>query len=322
MIRSIFFISRIIFITVFLAAKSAVPAGAQNAERFFEDGNKYLAQKKYKDAVNSFSKAINENDHTAAYYLKRGIAHTYMKETQKSYNDLTSAIKYDYTLGEAYYFRALILAASSMHQDAVNDCDMLIKYPPGDSLLYMGYLLRGENRQYIRNYKGAFDDCLKYYQHDTSSVPALTSLALAKNDMNQPDSALGYLYKILAMHPTDSSALMNVGFINISLERWDTAYKYLEKATKTNPKEPYGFSNLSFVKMKKGDNKGAMRDVNYSLSLNADNSWAYRNRALIYMASGDTAKACDDLKTAIHKGYTDRYGNEVSDLIYKHCEKK
>jgi tetratricopeptide (TPR) repeat protein len=304
-----------------LMACVAFTASSQRAEKFFEEGNKYLAEKKYSSAVSSYSKAIKEKDNNPVFYLKRGIAYSNMKEIQKAYEDLTTAIKYDYTLGEAYLHRASIFMTSRMPQDAVNDLDMVIKYAPNDSIRFLGHLRRSSGRAEIRNYKGAFEDSKIYYDHDTTSRDALSNMAMAKNNLKASEEALGYLYKVLVMYPKDTIALMNLGFINISLERWDSAYKYLELALKANPREAYAYSNLSYVKMKKGDLDGALRDVNQSLALNSGNSWAYRNRALIYFELGENEKGCADLYTSIRKGFTDRYGDEVDNLLHKHCEK-
>ena len=64
-----------------------------------------------------------------------------------------------------------------------------------------------------------------------------------------------------------------------------------------------------------------MSDVNKSIQLYSANSYAYRIRALIYIEKKDLDKACADLQTAIDKGFTAIYGNEVIELQKKYCGK-
>jgi tetratricopeptide (TPR) repeat protein len=88
-----------------------------------------------------------------------------------------------------------------------------------------------------------------------------------------------------------------------------------------NPNEPLGYSNRSYSRLKLGDTKGAMKDINKSIELYPSNSYAYRNRALIYIEQEKFDKACEDLQTAIDKGYTLSYGEDVINLQKKHCRK-
>ncbi len=295
---------------------------AQGTNQNYFEGKKYFQQKNYKKAVASFTKAIIEEDNVADYYLERGIAYVQLNDQQNAYDDLSKAIKYDYTRGEAYYHRGKILMINELFNEAINDFDMTIKYPPNDSLLYRGYLLRGESRSCVMNYTGAISDCEKFLEVDSTNRDALNTIALAKNDLKFPEESIKYLNKILTYFPGDTVAIVNMGFVNISLEKWDTAFKYLVMASKLSPKVPHVYSNLSYVKMKKGDLSGAMKDVNYSLNLDPNNSWAFKNRGLIYLEMKENDKACEEFQTALKKGFTDRYGNEVSDLIYENCNKK
>lgn len=307
---------------IIITINITLTANAQNEHQYFEAGKKYLEQKKYKNAVLNFTKTINENDHISDYYLQRGLAFWGLMDRQKGYDDFTSAIKYDYTSGEAYFYRAMIFMSEYMYLEAINDFDMLIKYPPNDSLLYLGYLKRGESKGSIMDYNGSLEDCNKFLQYDSCNREALNTIALAKNDLKQPEEALGFLYKSLKHYPGDTLTIANIGFINLSLERWDSAFKYLDLASKLKPKQAFTYSNLSFVKMKKGDLTGALKDVNYSLALDPENSWAYRNRGLIYGELKQNERSCEDFHMAVKKGFTERYGNEVRELIYSNCGKK
>src|SRR5205085_4428496 len=117
-------------------------------------------------------------------------------------------------------------------------------------------------------------------------------------------------------------ALMNVGYVNIKMEKYDSAFVYLQRVLAMDPKNAYALSNISYVNLKLGKVQDALKNVNASLKLYPENSYAYRNRALIYIEMTNTDKACEDLHTAIRKGFTEEHGREVLDLIEANCEKK
>ena len=72
---------------------------------YFEIGLKYVAQRKYQMAVQSFSQAINF-ERSAVVYLNRGLAYSYLGQDEKAIADYTTAAKLEPDNVEAYYHRA------------------------------------------------------------------------------------------------------------------------------------------------------------------------------------------------------------------------
>jgi len=56
------------------------------------------------------------------------------------------------------------------------------------------------------------------------------------------------------------------------------------------------------------------------MSLDSKNSYAYKIKALILIAQNKKAEACVELKKSLSLGYTEKYGNEVSELLKQYCE--
>ena len=69
---------------------------------YFETGLKYLTQKKYQMAVQSFSQAINFKP-SAAVYFNRGLAYSYLGQNEKAIADYTTAAKLEPDDVEAYF---------------------------------------------------------------------------------------------------------------------------------------------------------------------------------------------------------------------------
>ncbi|MBI9038287.1 MAG: tetratricopeptide repeat protein [Bacteroidales bacterium] len=88
----------------------------------------------------------------------------------------------------------------------------------------------------------------------------------------------------------------------------------------TDDNDAHAYSNMAFAKMKMKKYKEALDDIMFSLTLDSLNSYAYRNKALIFIALNNKHVACVDLQKAIELGYTEKYGNDVQELIDKNCK--
>jgi tetratricopeptide (TPR) repeat protein len=88
----------------------------------------------------------------------------------------------------------------------------------------------------------------------------------------------------------------------------------------TDDNDAHAFSNMAYAKMKIKNYKGALDDIKFSLTLDSINPYAYRNKALIFLALNNKHVACADLQKAIELGYTEKYGNDVQELIDENCK--
>ena len=295
---------------------------AQDANELFQTGNTLSASGKSREAIKYFTKAIEADDHQPQYFLERAKAYKETHDYNLAYADLVNAIKLDNTFAEAFYERALLFGNADRYREAINDLDVALKYAVDDKVKYKALSHRSSYRLSTRNFRGSYEDGLECYMHDSSDYKILNNMALAKMEMGAGDEGLTLLFPVLEDHPKDTMVLNNIGYISLRLEKYDTALVYLQKARRLDPKNSYALSNLSFAKLKTGNVKEALKDINESIKYDGKNSYAFLNRAYIYLEMEDKSKACDDLKTALRLGFTDLYGNEVLDLLDKHCNKK
>jgi Tfp pilus assembly protein PilF len=128
-----------------------------------------------------------------------------------------------------------------------------------------------------------------------------------------------YLNKAIEIDSAYYPAYANIGFKYQEMGQHEKAIEYYDMVLSFAPDEPLGYSNRSYNRMKVGDLKGAMKDIEKSLKLYPSNPYAYKVRALIYIESEKIDKACEDLQTALDKGYTITFGNEVLDLQKQYC---
>ena len=73
--------------------------------------------------------------------------------------------------------------------------------------------------------------------------------------------------------------------------------------------------------MKLGKLQEALTHIRLSIQADPENSYAYKNLGEILLALELKSDACEAFRMAINKGFTDMYGNEVNELMAKHCKK-
>ncbi len=117
------------------------------------------------------------------------------------------------------------------------------------------------------------------------------------------------------------AVISNLGFTLSKVDRHQEAIYYFDRALKLFPNAAYPLSNKSYSLMKIGKLQEALTCIKQSIQSDPDNSYAYKNLGEILLALDLKSEACEAFRTALNKGFTDMYGNEVNELIAKHCKK-
>ena len=85
------------------------------------------------------------------------------------------------------------------------------------------------------------------------------------------------------------------------------------------PDDAFMLNNRGYARLKAGDPKNALKDIERSIKLGPENSYAYRNLGLVHQALDNKDKACEAFETALKKGYTQRYGDDVKEIHKTYC---
>ena len=279
-------------------------------------------EEKYAQALQEVNQLIAKDSKNSDFYDFRAEIYYKLRKHNESIDDYTKAISLSPNDPIYYHHRAILFYAVQEPDLAIEDNNMALKFITNNDTLKYGIIAnRGNAWQMKREFGKAYDDYMQAYAFDSTDVAILTNLGSVLDELGKADEAIRILKKVILLYPDEVGGYGNLAFQYMQMGRYKEALELNNKVLQINPKDPLGYNNRGFVKYKLNDLKGAMEDVNHSLQIYPANSYAYKNRALIYIALKQNAKACEDLKKAVDYGFTEMYGEEVSQLQTKYCAK-
>jgi len=267
-----------------------------------------------------FPVCLGQTPSTAEEYLDQAMQLMLRGNPKGALGVLSEGIKVMPDSVELYDSRGTLFDAFQMYPEAIRDFSMGLAKANNNKMKSHLLANRGGIKSKIRNFEGAYDDLIKAVKLNPKNVDALNNLATVCDEVNKPDETLKYLNKILKINPNYAPAYVNIGFAYQVRNHHKKAIKHFDKAIKIDANEPLAYSNRSFSKLKINDMDGAMEDINKSIRLMPSNSYAYKIRALIHLENKTMERVCQDLSRANQLGYTQQYGEEVNELLEKHCQ--
>ncbi len=307
----------ILLFTLFLLF--SIPAYCQSQEELYRRASGFYDKGEYSKTIDNLNKALATDPVNSKFLLLKGNALEKLKKFQEAFDVYTSAINSNPKDSYLYNQRGLMLMKIQEPEYSIKDFSTALEFEKNDSLRLSLLLNRGSAKISMRNFHGAYDDFIAALQLDGSNIGVLNNLATVCDEVGRGDKTLSYLNKIIEIDSTFIGAYANIGFKYQEMGDHKTAITYFNKVLKLDPKEPLGYSNRSYNRYKIGELKGALSDINTSIKLYPANSYAYRIRALIYLAQKDNKNACKDIEEALRLGFTKKYGEEVEQLKRQHC---
>jgi len=305
-------------IIVCLMLVTCFTANCQDRSKYITKGAEQFQQEEYESALDNFNKEFKKNK---SWEVRFWIASCYFKmkefseaknryleivgneiegpEIAMSFVNLGSCYRSLNQLDSAivYYDRAIELDKDD--DDAQYNKGQLLYYELGD--------FEGAKKCYNAAIK--IDPRNWYYYQKRLEVN------FASANFNE---ALNDLLFIGELNPKVQNK-MNLAYCYSMLERYHEADSVFLLIYEGN--DAFFLNNYGFNKFKLGDSKLAIETINKSLSLQPNNSYAYRNLALIAIDEKNMLLACKHLLKAQELHFKMDYGDEVDELIKKHCVK-
>ncbi|XP_065894494.1 serine/threonine-protein phosphatase 5-like [Dysidea avara] len=111
---------------------SAAPEDVAKAEEHKNKANEYFKDKKYVEAIEFYTKAIDVNPSVASYYGNWSIAHLRTEAFGYALQDASKALELDKNYIKGYYRRASAYMAMGKFKLALKDSELVKKVRPKD----------------------------------------------------------------------------------------------------------------------------------------------------------------------------------------------
>lgn len=294
-------------------------SNSQNSERYRQLAEEKLEQGELKYALNLIEQAIQldstdiDNYDTAVvilYELRR----------------LTEAKRYIDRCAEIHPYNSHIYNMYGEFHMINNQTDLAVQaltnaisYAP-DSVMKFNYFINRATAHYMtRNFALATKDLEGAYQIDSTNLILLNNLAALYGDTKDHDMAIKIGKRTTQLYPEFSGGYMNLAMTYTKIDSFELALEHFERSLKYSPNAARTYNNRGFTYYKMQQYKKALKDINHSLDLYPENSYAYRNRSLVYLALDLNKEACRDLEIAAYYDFKTNFGDEVEQLLEKHC---
>lgn len=220
---------------LFKEALNKEPAHMGNSLLLSNLGTIQRRMGKNKEALESYTLALNKNPHSVKILLNRASLCLELDYLEKAYSDYCNVIDLDAKNREALQFRAYIYMRQRKYNDARNDYRTLLEVEPNNRTARIGIVMvnQKDNR-----YKEALDELNRLvadYPKDASLLKARAELEV---DMNALDLALLDLEEAARLTPEDTDIYVLCGDIYLMQDRKREAYVAFEKAIELGVPRP------------------------------------------------------------------------------------
>ena len=221
--------------SLFKKALQKEPANLRNALLFSNLGTIQRRMGKNKEALESYSLALNLTPYSKTMLLNRASLYLEMDYLDKAYVDDCNVIDLDAKNQEALQFRAYIYMRRRQYQDARNDYQSLLEAVPGDKTARIGMAMVNQKLQRYRESLEEFNRLIVDYPQDVSLLKARAELEV---EMNTLELALLDLESAVKLAPNDAEIYVMCGDIYIAQGRNREAYRAFEKAIELGVPRP------------------------------------------------------------------------------------
>ena len=219
----------------FKKALQKEPANMRNALLLSNLGTIQRRMGKNKEALESYSLALNLTPYSVTMLLNRASLYLDMDYLDKAYVDYCNVIDLDEKNQEALQFRAYIYMRRRQYQDAKNDYQSLLEVVPGDKTARIGMAMVNQKLQRYRESLEEFNRLIVDYPKDVSLLKARAELEVETNNL---ELALLDLESAAKLAPNDAEIYVMCGDIYMEQGRNREAYVAFEKAVELGIPRP------------------------------------------------------------------------------------
>ncbi len=263
-------------------------------QKFFESGQRYVEQGKYKEAVVEFSNAIKVDPNYAEAHLQLAEAYLQLREGDRAFRELARTVELQPENYRAQLELTNLLIVNHEFQTARQQLDVLLQKHPNDPVVHTteSSLLAAQG-----NIPGAIAEMQKAVALSPDRWEAYLSLALLQSSNNQSEAAESNFKKVIDLNPKAMQPRVLLGNYYQAHNRFPEADQQFQAATALDPTSAdsrAALARLYLAEGKKADAEQLLSQAKHDLPNNSD---AYRLLAEFYFLNGELDKAAAEYAT-------------------------
>ncbi|MHC5937079.1 tetratricopeptide repeat-containing S1 family peptidase [Nostoc sp.] len=286
----------------------AIAINPQSAGAYTNRGNLYKDQKKGELAEADYNKAIAINPQYNYAYYNRGVLYSDQKKWKLALADYTKAIAINPQFARAYTNRGNLYSDQKKWELALADYTKAIAINPQ---LAEAFGNRGNVYSDQKKWELALSDYTKAIAINPQLAEAFGNRGNVYSDQRKWELALADYTKAIAINPQLAEAYYNRGVLYGNQKKWELALSDYTKVIAINPQLALAYSNRGNLYYDQKKWELALADYNKAIAINPQLALAYSNRGNLYydqkkweLALADYTKAI-----AINPQYAKAYYN-------------
>ncbi len=308
-----------IFLMVILSLPVRAQSESADMEQVFGSAVKLLEEGSYKEALLDYNRLINSGFENDAIWVKRGLAHYYLKEYDKAQADFDEAFKRQIRTAELLGFRSLTKIHLGNEQEAITGLEQAFaagfRNPQAAFITGNTYFTRNDYQSAIRFYNLAGEW--------GSKNPVLFNnrgkahMLLSKFDQAQADYS-----KAIELDAEYEKAYSNRAALYFSQENWEKAgadLKWLNEAPGYQL-EADEFAMLGLISLQNEEYTKALDQLENALKRQSEWKGLYKALGTAYAGTDNADKAIQMLEVSLEKEGADK--EVISSLANLHYQEK
>jgi tetratricopeptide (TPR) repeat protein len=304
----------LVSLAAFLTACSRDPNVRK--QKYFESGQRYYAEGKYREAVIQFRNATQVDSTFAAAHYQLAQAYLKVQDWQHAYTELGRTLELQSDNYKAQVDIANLLIAGNELKMAQEHTDVLAEKQPNDpdTHIVLANLFAAQHR---------FDDATAETRKAILLAPdrgdSYVNLALLETKLNQPDAAETHFKKAIDLKATTVNPHLALAAFYQSRGRYPEAEQQVQTVITADPKDTDSRASLAKLYLAEGKRPEAEVFLKQVKNEMPDVSAAYRMLGDFYFAIGDLDKAVGEYESLYndHRKDSQVQKNYVQLLILK-----
>ena len=215
------------------------------AFQYFEIGLQKQNDKKYSEAIENYSKAIELDSNFAYAYINRGVAYKLLGYLDKAIEDFSKAIELEPKDADTYYNRGLIYKIQDKLDLAIADYDKAIELNPKFAEAYNNRGIIYYDQKILDK---AIEDFSKAIELNPNQANAYNNRGVTYKIQGKLEQAIEDFSKAIEIRPDQANIYINRGEVFELLGKLDQAVADYQKAIELDPNNFTARKNLNRLK--------------------------------------------------------------------------